>query len=313
MPVYKSKLEKINLIQPLVSVIVPTYNARRYILQSIQSVLDQTYDNFELIIVDDGSTDETYNLILDTFSGDSRIRLIRICNSGVAVALNSGIELSRGKYIARLDADDIAVPNRLRQQVNFMESNKNIGVLGSAAIKINAKGKNIGEMRKYNHNYQLKWLLMFNNAFIHPTVMIRRDLLLQVGCYNNVKSEDGDLWVRLAKITRFYNLDLPLIKYRIHDDQTTTVNKLYDDDNNRDVYDVKLNYWKFVGLPKLSFDVFLVVRLSKSLNKKQFKEFFHFIWQANSSFVEDNANMVCVFKQKIWFLYITLRYLFKYL
>lgn len=292
---------------------MPTYNGKKYILQAIQSILDQTYVNLELIIVDDGSTDGTHELILDCFSHDSRIRLIRIPKSGVALALNKGIELSRGKYIARLDADDIAESCRLYQQVNFLEKNHEIGVLGGAAIKINAEGKKIGVLRKYKYNYQLRWLLLFKNAFIHPSVMIRKDLLIKVGCYNNVRSEDADLWVRLAKITCFHNLDSPLIKYRIHDNQTTIINELYNEENNRIIYGVKLDYWKSLGLPKLKYEIFLAQRLSKTLNREELRELFTFLWKAYLTIIVNNKSLLNSFKQRSWLFLANMKLFIKYL
>lgn len=205
---------------PLVTVLMPVFNAERYVKEAVNSILNQSLKDFELLIIDDGSTDSSYN-ILKSYN-DSRIRLYKNeKNLGLIVTLNKGFELSEGKYIARMDADDIALPARLEKQFTFMENNPATGVLGSAfqEFKANGKGKII---RFLNNNDELKCVLLFNSCMGHPTIMFRTEFIKKKQLkYDSayIHAEDYELWSRAIQLTRFSNHPFPLLLYRLHDSQ----------------------------------------------------------------------------------------------
>lgn len=212
--------------KPLISVILPVYNGEKYILQAIRSVLDQDYENLELILIDDGSSDDTRPL----YSGieDDRFIVIRFdSNRGLITALNTGIERSRGKYIARMDADDVCFPDRIAEQVSYMEQHPYIGVLGTSFI-VDHNGKK-RERPITTGSDQIKANFLFRNAINHPTVMIRKSTLDVSKCrYRTVAlhAEDLDLWINLIPFAEFENLKEPLVTYRSHAEQISVTQAL---------------------------------------------------------------------------------------
>lgn len=222
-----------------VSVLMSVYNCENFVSEAIYSVLNQTYVNFELIIIDDGSTDKTKDIIKN-FS-DKRIRLIQNKeNLGLPRSLNIGLKVAQGKYIARLDADDICSPDRLLLQLNYLKEHPNVGVLGTDVEFIDEVGnkfksaKRLKKIKSHNpisyffnlqkpksHNVCV-WYLLFRNCFYHPTVMFKKSIVINVGGYENKKSEDLDLWSRLFDKTNFTNLKIPLLSHRIHSGQMTS-------------------------------------------------------------------------------------------
>ncbi len=202
---------------PKICVVMPVYNGGKYLREAIDSILAQSYDNFEFIIIDDGSTDNTW-MILNDYD-DVRIQLVRNEeNIGMAGSLNKGLALARGEFIARMDADDVSLPERLEKQVRFLNSNPHIGAVGSFAYKIDASGRIIGETRPPTDPYLVEWGLCFDNYLCHPTFMFRKSTFTQVGGYSEKKwhSEDYDLWSRMVGITRISNLPDRLLLYRHH-------------------------------------------------------------------------------------------------
>jgi glycosyltransferase involved in cell wall biosynthesis len=198
---------------PLISVIMPAYNAEAYITQAINSILSQTYSNFELIILNDGSTDQTEEIV-QSFS-DKRIQYIKNQrNLGIAATLNKGSTAAQGEYIARMDADDICFPVRLEHQINFFESHPSIGVLGSAIQLIDRRSRNLHRGLFPNDDALIRWSMMYTNPIAHPTVMIRRKLFLSSNGYRDVPAEDHDLWERMSNITSFANLPEVLLYLR---------------------------------------------------------------------------------------------------
>jgi hypothetical protein len=176
-------------------------------------------------VIDDGSTDNT-NEILKKFR--NQISIISQRNEGVVNALNRGIERSSGKYIARLDADDVSEKNRLEVQVDFLEHNLEIGILGSRSILIDSHNKNWGIQNIPLFDENIRWTSFFRSPFINSSVMFRKKCI----ALNNViyrkefaPAEDYDLWVRLLRITKGANLALPLVRYRVHDSNLTTTKR----------------------------------------------------------------------------------------
>jgi glycosyltransferase involved in cell wall biosynthesis len=214
---------------PLVSVLLPVHNAAAYLPAAIESILNQSFRNFELIIINDGSTDDSLKII-SAFS-DSRIIVVNNeKNLGLIVSLNNGIQLAKGKYIARMDADDISLPERLEKQVAKMESDSGIAVLASFVDFINEDGDVTGSWntdREAVSENEIRSLMQKTNCIAHPTVMIRTDIAMKFLYKQNQKgAEDWDLWMRiLADGKRISKLPEVLLHYRIHPASVTAGDK----------------------------------------------------------------------------------------
>lgn len=206
---------------PLISVLMPVYNSGAFLKESIDSVLSQTFSDFEFIIINDGSSDNSEEIIL-TYK-DSRIKYYKNeQNLGLISTLNKGIDLCNAKYIARMDADDICMPERLQKQYDFMESHAEVGVCGCDYIHF-GKGKQIYHKSHHSHDIILGWML-FNSSMVHPALIMRKDLLSNEKPYLNPKYkhvEDYELWSRLIFKSKFHNMPEPLLKYRIHASQVS--------------------------------------------------------------------------------------------
>ena len=191
-----------------ISVVMPAYNAEKYIGQAIESILNQTYSNFEFIIINDGSNDKTKEVIL-SYKDDRIIYLENERNFGIVVTLNKGLEKANGEYIARMDADDIAEPNRFEKQIKYLDEN------------IESK------KRLFTTNAdQLKSELIFSSCIAHPTVMIRKKILGKYNLkydLNYAGAEDYCLWWEIAKVSKIATLPDILLNYRMHESQVTKV------------------------------------------------------------------------------------------
>lgn len=202
---------------PLITVLMPVYNAEPYIRVAVQSVLCQTFSDFELLVINDGSTDLT-EMILSQFS-DGRIIIIRKTHEGVSRALNEGLLRSNGKYIARFDADDICFPERLQYQVNFLESHPDHVLTGCDAEYVLDQGDFLFDFKCIAHeHHDIVRKLYFYCPFIHSGVMYRKREVIQLGGYSLHAHhfEDYLLWVQLAKMGKLHNIPKPLIKVRFN-------------------------------------------------------------------------------------------------
>lgn len=204
---------------PLVSVIMAVRNGERYLSEAIDSILCQTFKNFEFIIVNDASTDATGNILKDYSQKDNRIVLVQ--NSKhleQSKSLNIGIGVSRGMYIAKIDADDIALCERLERQVNFLTNNPKIGLLGSYAWNIDENGNTLSEFKVLTKNNEIKNELLKSNQFIHSAVMFKKECISKVGSYREEIrcASDYDLWIRISEYFDVANLDNFLCKWRTH-------------------------------------------------------------------------------------------------
>ncbi|MDD3266704.1 MAG: glycosyltransferase family 2 protein [Burkholderiales bacterium] len=215
---------------PMISVVMPVYNAEKYVAEAIESILNQTYSDFEFIIIDDYSTDNSYEIINKYAKADKRIRLFRNeVNKKLPKTLNFGISQSLGKYIARMDADDISLPERFTKQIEFMEQNPDIGVCGSYAEVFYASN---GLMKvQLDHGSIKSFTLFFLNNLIHPTLMVRKSIFEYDGLWYDENldglAEDYELWIRfLLNGVRFTNLDEVLLKYRSSPNQITNQLKI---------------------------------------------------------------------------------------
>ena len=207
---------------PGVTVLMPAYNAEHYIAQAIRSVLRQTFTDFELLIVDDGSTDYTAKIIR-SFK-DPRIVLIQQENKGVSAALNTGLSNSRAPYIARFDADDVCYPERLKIQFDFITAHPEYSIIGSAADYMDAENNHIFTQHPVAHlNEEIQELSFTVCPFIHSSVFYKKALIVQNGGYNEnaYTYEDHFLWVNILKNTRACNLSQPLIKVRLNPESVT--------------------------------------------------------------------------------------------
>lgn len=224
-----------------VSVLMPAYNSAEYIKEAIESILEQTYTDFEFLIINDGSTDSTVDII-NQFE-DDRIKLIHNTeNKGLIYSLNYGLELAQGKYIARMDADDIAFGTRLEKQVAFLESNSDISILGTAFVFMGTSF----EIHHPNYNDEIRIKLLDDVAFAHPTVMMRRGVIKSKNIRYNADYthiEDYRFWVEAAiKNVEMANLDEVLLQYRQHPKQVST-QKFQEQENTKQR--IKLEYLSY--------------------------------------------------------------------
>jgi len=206
---------------PLITILMPCFNAEAYLKSSIESVLNQRYKLFEFIIVDDCSSDGSL-AVINSYK-DKRIKVIRnLENKGVVYSLNKGLKQAKGKYIARIDADDIMLPNRLHLQVDFLEKNLDYGLVGAWHEVIDAYGKLIARVQPSITNWHLKLQLLFNNPFAHAAVTMRTELAKQFKYDKKYEHcEDYDLWMRIAAISKTTNLPHFLLQYRVHNSNTS--------------------------------------------------------------------------------------------
>lgn len=207
----------------MVTVLLPAYNAQETIGEAIQSVINQTYKDWELIVINDGSTDDTKGVVMSY--NDERIKYIENDeNKKLIYTLNRGIELATGEYIARMDADDICHPNRFEKQVEYMESHPDVIVCGTQINYFGTKSTNYRKLVFPTKDKQLKEMLAMSTCFAHPTVMIRKSALDESGCrydmdYKN--AEDYSLWIDLMNYGKFGNLLDQLLNYRVSDTQVS--------------------------------------------------------------------------------------------
>lgn len=202
--------------QPSVSVILPVYNAERSVAAAIESVIRQSYADFELIVINDGSTDNS-SKILAAYK-DSRIRIIeRPHNVGLVTALNDALAEARGVLVARQDADDISLPERLALQREVLDTDPNVGAVGTS-LELITNGTASGKIWNYpNNTVEANWQSLFKTPVAHSAVMYRRRLVLEVGGYSeNFKfAEDYDLWSRLLKVSGIKSIPKPLVRYSV--------------------------------------------------------------------------------------------------
>ncbi|MBW7842788.1 MAG: glycosyltransferase family 2 protein [Ignavibacterium sp.] len=185
------------MMNPVISVIMPVYNAEKFIGQAVQSILNQTFKNFELIIINDGSTDKSEKII-ENFS-DNRIRYFSFKNKGVSASRNYGISVSLGKFIALMDADDISDSERLEKQLNFLMDNSHIQVVGTNCEIINQYGKVIRKKKFPEYHEQIEFLAPLFNSMCFASIMILKENLLKIGGYKEdlIGAEDHELLLRL--------------------------------------------------------------------------------------------------------------------
>jgi len=264
--------------QPLVTVILPCYNAQLYVEEAVRSIIKQSYTNLEIIAIDDCSTDDTAKILVSLANEDSRIQFIQNeINLKLVATLNLGIELSTGKYIARMDADDIAHPDRLKYQIEVMERDSSIVICGAALISFTKDGN---EAKRYFSlkNDEIKADALFNSPFVHPCVVLRKKTLtdFKLNFDENFEyAEDYHLWQRMLIHGKGINLPRFLLKYRILDtSQTARSNK-----NEMKRFET-ISAIQQIGLSQIDFisdekeiKLQYLLSLSDKIAKIDFKEF----------------------------------------
>ena len=209
-----------------VSVIIPTYNRDKFISDTINSVLEQTYKDFEIIVVDDGSTDSTLK-VLEQFG--TKIKLIKQPNLERAVARNNGVKNSNGKYIAFLDSDDLWAKEKLEKQVEILDQNEEIILTYCSSGRINEKGQKIKTAKRQMEGFSGKITneLLLRNFVVSATPLLRREYFDKTGGFKSqyIPYEDWEFWVRLSLLGKFYFINKPLAYYRIHDEQSVQLVK----------------------------------------------------------------------------------------
>jgi hypothetical protein len=203
------------IAHPRISVVLPVYNGEAHLEEAITSVLDQSLGDFEFIIVDDGSSDGTASILERYERKDPRIRVLEQDNSGLISALNRGCRLASAKYIARMDADDVCLPQRFARQWEYLEEHPQVGIVGTWIRNIK-DGAAANDWRPPTRSKVLQWTHFFGVCVSHPTVLMRRELLERLEFYRPgaMHVEDVDLWLRASAITEFGNVPEVLLKYR---------------------------------------------------------------------------------------------------
>lgn len=214
---------------PKVSVVMSVYNGELYVKEAIKSILQQTFDDFEFVIIEDGSTDSTLSILKAYAQQDPRIVLV--CNEknlGLQRSLNKGLSVSCGEYIARLDADDVSLGDRLQLQVAFLDAHPEIGLLGSAVEIIDEQKNSVVKNYVPLDHESIQATLLINNYFHHSSMMFRRNLVEQLGGYDETKRyvEDYDLWWRFSRVTQLANLPDVLIQRRFRGTSITWAHRL---------------------------------------------------------------------------------------
>src|SRR5206468_9751769 len=204
---------------PTVSVIMSVYNAQRYLAAAIDSILAQTFTDFEFIIIDDGSTDRSPRILADFAAKDSRIRVETRANKGLTRSLNEAIGLSRGEFIARMDADDIAMPDHLQTQVNFLRAHSDVVLLGGGYELIDGAGRLLTKIIPPGDDATLQeYALSGRTPICHPLAMMRHDAVNRVAGYDEslAVAQDLDLWLKLGEIGNLACVPDILLRYRQH-------------------------------------------------------------------------------------------------
>lgn len=258
-------INECNVEEIFVSIIMPAYNVEEYLKESINSLIDQSFKNFELIVIDDASTDTTYDILSEY--QDPRIRIYQnTTNQGVARSLNIGLNIAKGKYIARMDADDYCDKDRLLYQVIYLENNPSIGICGTWMRAFNDRNTRI--IRYPIDPTSVKTDLFIYCPIGHPTIMGRKEIFHEF-VYDEKfdKAEDYDLWERISEKYQITNIGIPLYNYRIHDDSVT---------------------WKFRTIQTEKSDEIRIRQLIKiGINPTDYEKFLH-------------NSILCNLKTEIW-------------
>ncbi len=248
------------LNNPKITVLLSVFNDEKYISEAIESILNQTFEDFELLIIDDCSTDGTIEVI-NSYK-DSRIRLIiNEKNIDITKSLNKGLKSARGKYIARHDSDDVSTPERLEKQFNFLENNKDYAAVGSYTETIDEDSNLIRLLRCETSAEEIYYNLSYRNNLTSSSIMFVKEIIHDIGSYDesSSNSEDHEFWFRISRKYKIYVIAEYLIKYRIRDNQRLSKN--------------------YIATVDRSFEIALKTKINKKLleflqNRREEKPFF---------------------------------------
>lgn len=267
----------------LISVVMSVYNGEKYLVEAIESILNQTYENFEFIIINDGSKDNSVEIIKDYMKTDNRIVLIDRENKGLPYSLNEGINIAKGEYIARMDADDISLPTRFEKQIKYMEENK-LDVCGSY---IKLFGDNTKEqIVKYPINHDdIKFRLLFMSSLAHPTAILKKQIFGKVKYRDDYKvAQDYQLWCDVVNANfKIGNIPEVLLNYRKHEAQAS-IEKLKRQQDT--AHEIALKYAKTLG----QREVDLVGKIISSKMNINFKEFNNLVKQVFEYSINQNIS-----------------------
>lgn len=250
-----------DIFQPLVSVIIPLYNSFKFLDYSLRSIINQTYDNLEIIIIDDSKNDDGSSELIASFK-DSRIKYVRNKRRlGLVKSLNLGINLSSGNFIARMDGDDISHSERIERQVKYLNEHSDIGIISCNSYLINESNKVIGVIDHPYNDIDIKVKMFFDCAFVHPGVMIRRSLLDKESYDDRFFcAEDYELWSRCMNLTNFHNLKERLVKYRVLNSSAyhSQLNRICNDLDyyykyRNVMFDIFYNTWSFYNKNSIAY------------------------------------------------------------
>lgn len=236
---------------PLVSILIPCYNAEAHLEEAMQSILDQTYTNLEIIAINDCSSDATGTILRKMAEQDTRIRVFdNEQNLKLIKTLNKGVALCNGEYIARMDSDDIALPCRIEKEVAFLEQNKDHDIVSSLFLAFHSENPSKKKLH-YNplHDEDLRAYILFKSGICHPAVMIRKRLFSELDLkfeLDYLHVEDYALWSKAIYKTKIANIGEPLLLYRVHPNQVSTLNEQLQIDNKKEVFKI---HCKQLGLP----------------------------------------------------------------
>lgn len=208
-----------NIPEPRVSVVMPAYNAERYVREAVDSILGQTFSDFELIAIDDGSNDGTGRILAEYADHESRVVFVRNeRNIGLSRTLNRGLAIARGAYIARQDADDVSLTERLKTQVALLDARPDVVLVGSTHYRIDPEGRTTGLRSRPASDTAIRWRMLFHNCFSHTSIMLRADVLrTHALTYDETAdNEDYELWSRMIEYGQVLNTQEPLVKRRGH-------------------------------------------------------------------------------------------------
>ena len=304
---------------------MPVYNGERHLKEAISSILNQTFSDFEFLIINDGSTDQSEKII--NSYNDDRIRYLNNeGNKGLIFTLNRGIEMAEGKYIARMDQDDISFEDRLKEQYDFLEENLDIALVGGWAEIINESGEKIGNYKTPVNHYEIKFDLLFHNPFVHGTIFFRKNIVKELGGYNEKDkyAEDYGLYSTAIQNYKMANLPEFLIRYRIHNSsigqapqtktiQDETAKKISFNNINRYIdidrddftkyYEVlnnrNSNFRDFLKYLKINKNIYNRFIKKEKLDKEQVKNIYHMYTSKNRAIIKNRYKFIYRLFKKI--------------
>jgi glycosyltransferase involved in cell wall biosynthesis len=262
--------------KPLISVVMSVYNNIDYLDKATTSILDQTYTNFEFIIIDDGSTDGSRERLLEYAAQDNRINLIlNEQNIGLTKNLNKGLQLAQGKYIARMDSDDYSFPTRFEKQVNVFEENQDVVLVGTGYYTIDNHDKRYNLTVEAKEDWEVLWINLFRPVLMHPSAMFSSTVISDNALLyreETFPAEDFDMWSRMLRFGRCKVIQEPLIEYRLHDNNISATRQEAQMQKTKEIVDNNLQFYfsgKLVLQPKTTSVLTTLLYLSTPLQPSQ--------------------------------------------